>query len=260
MIELSPERKRKEGDAMNSSRKGSNQILGMVSDADARRLLLDWVNTDSFSRDNGVRKRLLLRHPEIFADLDPAIYNEKPFDDPAEVITPERRQLRRLIGQVFSLIANVGTYLQAGWNESDPRRREWLFVKSRLLYHSGLDGLRAAMQGVRMGHSEVREVKDGVEQPPRPVRRLQVDTPDDLHLAFALRLAALEVSLTPFEAAMFHLQTHLTDKIRRCPNQTCPAPYFFAVKRAQKFCSTKCAEPAQREAKRRWWNENRGKN
>jgi hypothetical protein len=245
---------------MNSSRKRGNQILGMISDTHARRLLLDWVNTDSFSRDNGVRRRLLLQHPEIFADLDPAIYDEKLFDDPAEVITPERRQLRKLIGRAFTLIAEVGTHLQAGWNEADPWRREWLFVRARLLYHSGLDRLRAAMQDVRMGHSEVSEVKDGVVQPQRAVRPLQVDTPDDLHLAFALRLAALEVSLTPFEAAMFHLQTRLTDKIRRCPNQTCPAPYFFAAKRAQKFCSTKCAEPAQREAKRRWWNENRGKN
>lgn len=142
-------------------------------------------------------------------------------------------------------------------SESDPRRREWLFVKARFLYHSGLESLRAAIQDVVVGYSEVREVKDGVEQAPRAVRSLQVDTPDDLHLAFAIRLAALEVPLTPFEAAMFHLQTHLADKIRRCPNPTCPAPYFFAVKRAQKFCSTSCAEPAQREAKRRWWNENR---
>jgi len=244
---------------MNSSRKGSNQILGMVSDAQARRLLLDWVNTDSFSQDNGVRRRLLVRHPEIFADLDPAIYDEKRFDDPAEVITPERRQRRRVLMHLFNLIASVGTYLQAGWNESDPRLREWLFVKARLLYHSELERLRAAIQEVRMGPGEVREVNDGVVQPQRTVRPFKVDTPDGLHLAFAMRLAALEVALTPFEAAMFHLQTNLADKIRRCPNQTCPAPYFFAVKKAQKFCSTKCAEPAQREAKRRWWNENRGK-
>jgi hypothetical protein len=244
---------------MNSSHKPGYQILGMISAADVQKLLLDLVNINPFDRDNGARRRLLRRHPEIFADLDPDIYDEKQFDDRAELLTAERKQLRKLIGQVFSFIASIVVPLQAGWNESDPRRREWLFVKTRLLYYSGMDRLRAAVQEVTVEHTEVREIKDGVVQPEAASRPWEVKTPDDLHLAFMARLSLLEVPLTPFDAAMFHLQTQLTDKIRRCPNPTCPAPYFFATKRAQKFCSTPCAEPAQREAKRRWWSENRGK-
>jgi len=114
------------------------------------------------------------------------------------------------------------------------------------------------------GPGEVREIRDGVVQPKRnfppfPIR--EVDPREKMLFGTLMGILALpEVPLTPFEAAMFHLQTQLTDKIRRCPNPECPAPYFFATKGLQKFCSTPCAAPAQREAKRRWWNENRGKN
>lgn len=50
---------------------------------------------------------------------------------------------------------------------------------------------------------------------------------------------------------------HSADLMRVCMNPECPARYFIAYRRTQKFCSEKCAGPGQREAKRRWWNENR---
>jgi hypothetical protein len=65
-------------------------------------------------------------------------------------------------------------------------------------------------------------------------------------------------SLTPFEQAMFHFQ-RIAGRARHCPNPTCSTPYFLATKKGQKYCSEPCAIPAQREAKRRWWAENRGK-
>lgn len=40
-----------------------------------------------------------------------------------------------------------------------------------------------------------------------------------------------------------------------CGNPECPAPYFLAKKSSQRFCSEVCAQGAQREAKRNWWNE-----
>lgn len=48
---------------------------------------------------------------------------------------------------------------------------------------------------------------------------------------------------------------HSADVMRVCLNPECPARYFIARRRSQKFCSDKCAEPAQRAYKRRWWNE-----
>jgi len=40
---------------------------------------------------------------------------------------------------------------------------------------------------------------------------------------------------------------------RYCGNPDCPAHYFIATRRSQKYCSDACSKPAQREFKRRWW-------
>jgi hypothetical protein len=48
---------------------------------------------------------------------------------------------------------------------------------------------------------------------------------------------------------------HLADRMRCCSNPECPARYFVAKRRSQKYCSEKCAEPAQRLFKRTWWDE-----
>jgi hypothetical protein len=42
-------------------------------------------------------------------------------------------------------------------------------------------------------------------------------------------------------------------RLRRCKNPDCKRPFFFAVRRGQKHCSERCAAPAQRESKRKWW-------
>lgn len=47
----------------------------------------------------------------------------------------------------------------------------------------------------------------------------------------------------------------LADRMRYCQNPGCPAPYFIAQRRSQRYCSGVCAQPAQREFKRRWWGE-----
>jgi hypothetical protein len=61
---------------------------------------------------------------------------------------------------------------------------------------------------------------------------------------------------TTFEAVFYYLRRHI-DHARHCGNPDCPAPYFFATKKGQKYCSEECAGPAQRAAKLKWWNENR---
>lgn len=58
--------------------------------------------------------------------------------------------------------------------------------------------------------------------------------------------AFAQVLLRAFEVA---------DRMRRCPTPNCPAPYFIAQRRSQKYCSDACALPAQREFKRTWWRE-----
>lgn len=46
------------------------------------------------------------------------------------------------------------------------------------------------------------------------------------------------------------------DVLRKCSNPECGAPYFFATRRNQLYCSEACSRPAQRAAKKRWWAEN----
>jgi hypothetical protein len=63
---------------------------------------------------------------------------------------------------------------------------------------------------------------------------------------------------TPLEAMLYHFRRNV-GRALHCPNPDCVAPYFFSQKKGQKYCSDVCALPAQREAKRRWWRENKAK-
>ena len=47
--------------------------------------------------------------------------------------------------------------------------------------------------------------------------------------------------------------------LRYCANPACREPYFVARRGSQIYCSPPCAEPAQREAKLRWWREHGAK-
>ena len=76
----------------------------------------------------------------------------------------------------------------------------------------------------------------------------------------AAKMAGLEPDPTepplwsPFEVSMlyFHGNWH---RAVHCGNPSCAAPYFFATKKGQKYCTDLCAEYGQREAKKRWWTE-----
>jgi hypothetical protein len=60
-----------------------------------------------------------------------------------------------------------------------------------------------------------------------------------------------------FEEIAFYLQRNLTRAVR-CQNPDCPAPFFF-TKNKQRYCCGDCAEYGQRESKKKWWRENRGR-
>ena len=59
----------------------------------------------------------------------------------------------------------------------------------------------------------------------------------------------------PCGRILLHLLKN-ADLTRHCGYPECPAPYFFAARRSQKYCSKDCSKPAQRESERRWWNKN----
>ncbi len=49
------------------------------------------------------------------------------------------------------------------------------------------------------------------------------------------------------------------DRLAYCWNPECAARFFIGDRKGRKYCSPACAEPAKRAAKRKWWQENRGK-
>lgn len=120
--------------------------------------------------------------------------------------------------------------LRRTWDSSDIREAEWFLFRFRDSY--------AAMVRRQAMTAQDREKEDFTTDVKGP--------------RYALPPA------TAIEAAAFHLQRNL-HRALHCPNLECPAPYFFAKKKGQKFCSSACAQPAQRESKRKWWHENRGK-
>lgn len=106
------------------------------------------------------------------------------------------------------------------WAEPDLRKREWLVFRLRDELMARADpGLAHAGGGI-MGISLLKRL-------PPP---------------------------TAFEQALIVLFKS-ADRARYCNNPDCPAPYFFARRRTQKYCSDACALPAQREFKRKWWKE-----
>jgi hypothetical protein len=70
------------------------------------------------------------------------------------------------------------------------------------------------------------------------------------------RFADPPTHATPIEALVYYFRRN-AERALHCPNPDCVAPYFFATKKGQKYCSDICALPAQRESKLRWWRENR---
>ena len=139
--------------------------------------------------------------------------------------------------QGWLLVAQVQDSLRAAWDAPDLRRREWFIFQARRSYHwsTVIDPIETAM------------LNTGDE---RILQKLRSE------LAAARRAVP---ALTQFERVAYHFH-RIADRARHCANPECPAPYFFASKKGQKYCSSKCSAPSQRDQKRRWWRENRAKN
>jgi hypothetical protein len=62
--------------------------------------------------------------------------------------------------------------------------------------------------------------------------------------------------LDPFDFSLLYLIQKLGTKVALiCKNPDCPARYFFAKKKGQEYCGLDCSNDAQKEIKRRWWEE-----
>jgi hypothetical protein len=156
--------------------------------------------------------------------LHPVVFKEFDF---SAVTAPELWELTHV----------VRANLRRAWEAADARGRDWYLFQARNYFFakkvsiersSGTKEYLRASGITAIGYEELANIR------PLP-------------------------EVTPFEAACVHLQRTVVDKAKRCGNADCPAPYFIAAKRWQKYCTEKCAGPANREAKRQWWHDNKGK-
>lgn len=123
-------------------------------------------------------------------------------------------------------VRNLRGELRKAWDAPDRRQRDWYIFQLRTWFNM---------------YSRVFEESKAVEAGGSKPNVVIVECPP----------------VTPLEAVMFYFQTGVADKAKHCQNPGCPAPYFIAEKRWQKYCSEACSGPATRDAKRRWWQENR---
>jgi hypothetical protein len=205
-----------------SSRKSGDQILGMITRHRAERLLVAWVNL-SF-------RRLPTDGPE---DASNRAIKRMTSGWPEMFRDFDRTDHHGKL-ELLGMLVEVNHTLVSVWNAPDLRHREWYLFKLRDAYRIGV--VRAQTGYYRpertLQISDIMEIGEKLDPPP---------------------------PITPFEAAVFYLQ-QISDRTIRCGNPNCPAPYFIAAKKSQRYCSEACSGPALREAKRRWWNENRAKN
>lgn len=175
-------------------------------------------------------ERLFKKYPELLGGLAKNLSKED--------------QLRFALG--------IREHLRQVWDSPDLRHREWYLYRLRDLYdrHSRyLEGRELAASLLRVSGALDNESHTTMAQASKDVVErgrfwgLLVEGPPDLTL---------------FERSMFRFHRVIT-RARHCGNPECPAPYFFATKKRQKFCSPVCGAPSQRESKMRWWRANRAK-
>jgi hypothetical protein len=133
-------------------------------------------------------------------------------------------------------------HLRTAWDAPDRRAREWHVFQLRRKFSEW------SLEPFVLFTDPDFKKKMGFDDPHRPDK-----------LGQPIDLSEQPPADTALEAVMFYFQTTIGDRAKHCGNTDCPAPYFIAEKRWQKYCSEDCAGPANREAKRKWWHENKGK-
>lgn len=255
---------------MNSSRKRHDQILGVISGKRAERLLTDLANTVLQTRCDEDVRHFAKRYPEVFDLLS---YSPEVTERAQKAPTLRQSVKQSFAKHGFEVAAVSLSLLQSDlrgvWDSPDGRSREWAVFVMRQWY--GMNAVAHAVSGLpTVVPLPARETlpptwlrsEDKTES---EIQGKSVEEVVGMILASRSRederIFELMRSLpppTPMEAVLFHLQ-RIGDKLRHCPNPECPAPYFIASKKGQKFCSPECAAPSQRESKRKWWYENRAK-
>jgi hypothetical protein len=208
---------------MNISKKRADDFLGVtLSPRRMESLLVEWANAaTSFDHFKRSTSRGTAAMNRLMAKY-PEFFDSIP--PRARSSTAE-----------WLLVDEIQTFLRLAWEATDLRLREWFIFAARHAYHD-----TTVIIPIQIAMSEA--TGDEWNRLAAEFTRARRAAPD----------------LTPFERVAYHFH-RISERARRCANPECPAPYFFAAKKGQKYCSLKCSAPSQRDQKRRWWRENRAK-
>jgi hypothetical protein len=220
---------------MNTSHNTPRHLLEKVSPTKAENALEDWANVvaeygDKMGSkehrakiDDGIA-RLIQRYPDIFGEF----ISDPPPNAPSRIRFDD-----------WYLVAHVQRFLRLAWDAPDARHREWYIFKARDHFQSSTVVMPLFNKRMASAANLEEEIKKELTE---EEDRARLSPP----------------TLGSFEQLMYFFQ-RISGRARHCPNPECPAPYFFAKKKGQRYCSAKCSAPAQREQKRIWWEQNRGK-
>lgn len=168
--------------------------------------------------------------------------------------------------------------LRKAWASTDLREKEWCVFLLRQFHAQAVRRAQAVQEHagrelVREWEWKRKQLDDIFELRSGGLKKEQLDPfiPADTDKKAALLfyfVDAYEIRaatkgappfISDFERAAFYLQRNL-HRARLCRNKACNVtPYFFIRKKNQLFCSETCSLPALLAAKRKWWQENRGK-
>jgi hypothetical protein len=207
---------------MNSSRKDGSKILGVMPKAEAERLLLAWANLPDVPTLRDAREIADPGGYRRLIERHPEVFGH---------MASEQERAASAVSERSITIDKLRIWrdrLRLAWTAQDRRSREWHIFTLRFEY-----AREAALRNLPKQSSPEFDQK---------LKSMLWDPPP----------------ITPLEAALFYFSAAIGDRARKCQATDCPAPFFVALKRWQKFCSPECALPAQREAKRKWWKDNRG--
>jgi hypothetical protein len=221
----------------NSQKKSVQRVrAGSLSPKQLDHLLVDWANLPDISSatfDDAVQQ-LLNRYAQFFNEFL-AIDSASNGGSEAEL----DNRTRSIVG--------MREYIRSAWDSPDSRHRSWYMGAFRFLGQKHTQALQSTRVLGSLGN--LAQERSGLP--------LQAGAREFWDRArFWGQFTEPCPPHNAFEELAFHF-LRVSERLRHCPGQDCRTPYFLIMKRGQKYCSARCSAPALREAKRRWWNENR---
>jgi hypothetical protein len=201
----------------NSSKFSTPRLLATVSASQAKQFLLELAN---LREDVASGKRFFVSHGRLCPMLGRYMQSLIAEDlDRGKDAKPEDEQIDEMLHEHWLLPLRDG--VRSIWSAPDLRTKQW--------------GVLRILNETSFAEDESASFLWPYWNNPGKVASLPPPTAFELVLRYLIRS---------------NVHAYL------CANRDCSTPYFIASRRGQKYCSDACALPAQREFKRRWWNEN----